>query len=130
MKKCDICGAEKRLIHVTEIHKTEADPNGGVTVQRTLCEVHARDMGLEVSSEEEDAMNMVPRTRELVRFLKTKGRMPSPLELPHRGPFTDLSGEQLGNDELTRRITYLQELADFLERNRRFPTEEELPDRF
>ena len=43
---------------------------------------------------------------------------------------TDLSGEQLGNDELTRRITYLQELADFLERNRRFPTEEELPDRF
>jgi hypothetical protein len=123
--KCDICG-EKPIVHICEIHE---DGTSKTTVTRHLCHAHAVEAGVEMKTTEQSALAMVPVTRELVKFLQTNGRMPSPLELPHRS-FTDLSDEQLSNDELTHRITYLQEFADFIERNRRFPTDEELPDQF
>ncbi len=119
---CEVCGADT-TIHITELQ------DDGTSVERHLCHMHAVEVGLSLPSEQQ-AIAMVPRIRTLVEFLRANGRMPSPLELPHPGGFTDLSDEELGSDELTRRIKYLQEFADFIERNQRFPTEEELPDQF
>jgi hypothetical protein len=53
--------------------------------------------------------------------------MPSPMELEQWGGAGNLSGAQPGAPQFEARLSYLEALADFIEKQGRLPSEQELP---
>jgi hypothetical protein len=121
--KCEICGAET-TVHVTDLQ------TDGTSVERHLCEVHAREAGMPVPSTDHLALAMVPKLRSLARFIRSNNRMPTRDEIQQLGAFGDLTHTLPGTADFDRQLMYLENSADFTEKNRRFPTEEEMPDPF
>lgn len=122
--KCENCGAETDIL-VTNFEVTDES-----TTQSYLCESCLRDIGVDTPSEEQMVLEKVPKLRALVSFIRQNNRMPSSTELSQFGGAGDLSSTLPGTVEFDRAIKYFDELADFIERTRRFPTEAELPDPF
>lgn len=118
--RCDVCGAEAAVC-VTELEITS-----GQKATRQLCAAHAQELGY--AALPSDHRDLVWRLRRLVAFIRTHNRMPSGVELASLGGAGDLSGTRPGTPAFAAQLAYLEALADFIEREGRMPTDEELPD--
>ena len=121
--KCEICGAD------TTVHIIELQTDGN-SVERHLCEVHAREAGMAIPSTDQSALAVVPKLRSLATFIRSNNRMPTRDEMEHLNGFGDLTQTLPGTADFDRQLTYLDNFADFIEQNGRFPTEQEMPDPF
>ena len=121
--KCEICG-EETTIHITEVYD---DDN---SVERHLCHEHAIEAGMPVPSAEQSAIVDAPKLRSLATFIRANDRMPRPDEMARFGAFGDLTETLPGTADFDRQVTYLEDFATFIEQNRRYPTEQEMPDPF
>lgn len=121
--KCQICGA------VATVHTAELQADG-TSLDRHLCEVHAREAGMAILTTAQSALAMVPKLRSLETFIRSENRVPTPDEMPQFSAFGDLTQTLPDTVDFDCQVQYLEDFADFLERNRRFPTEDELPDPF
>ena len=127
--KCDICGAEDPSVHTIDVH-IDGSRAEESSLQRCVCEACARKAGMEFPSAEQQALAIVPKFRRLAAFIRSNNRMPNPQELRNLGAAGDLSDTLPGTPEFDRQLRFLEECADFIEENRRLPTEQEMPDPF
>jgi hypothetical protein len=121
--KCEICGADCTL-HITELQ------SDGTSMNRHLCDAHAREAGIALPSAEQSALELVPKLRSLSTFIRANNRMPTSDEMAQFGAFGDLTQTLPGTADFDRQVTYLEDLATFIEQNGRYPAEEEMPDPF
>ena len=84
-------------------------------------------MGLPASADITDAVH---RVRKLLAFIKANNRMPTQEEFKLLRGAGGMSSPAPGAKEFQEQVSYLEALANFLERHGRPPTEEELPDPF
>lgn len=118
--KCEVCG-NTGTVHVTVVDET------GQSTSCCLCLMHAQEGGYLVSSPSEGIVNQL---QKLIDFMKANQRMPSSDELQQFGSGGDLSSTQPGSPEFYRQLAYLESVVEFVKTQRRFPTQEELPDPF
>ena len=122
--KCEICGTP------ATVHICELDEAGG-TCNRSLCAAHAQEhLNFPVPSEAEFAQGHLATTRRLIAFIKSHDRMPTAEEMKQLNCSGDLSTISRGSPEYDKQLQYLERLADFIEREGRLPTKDELPDAF
>ena len=121
--KCKICGADT-TVHITEL------PTDGTSVERHLCEIHAREAGMAIPSTEQSALAMVPKLRSLATFIRSNNRMPTPDEMQQFKAVGDLMQTLPSTSDFDRQLNFFDRFADFIEENGRCPTEQEMPDPF
>ena len=109
---------------------TNFEVTDGSTTDQYLCGTCLRSNGVSILSEEKLVLAKVPQIRALANFIRQNNRMPSKLELIQFGGVGDLSSTVPGTAAFECELKYLDDLADFIERTRRFPTDAELPDPF
>lgn len=91
--------------------------------------LHARERGFHEQGGV--SADRVTRTRELLEFIRCNGRMPQGEELEQFRIVGDLGGDDPGSARFRERVEFLERLADFIESNGRFPTENDIgPDPF
>jgi hypothetical protein len=73
---------------------------------------------------------VLPDLQALAAFIRTNNRVPARAEMWEFGASGDLTETLPGTANFGRQLAYLEDLVDFIERNRRFPTEQEMPDLF
>ncbi|HLN32504.1 MAG TPA: hypothetical protein VK395_32550 [Gemmataceae bacterium] len=118
--KCAFCDA-LAVAHITEVQTDE------ITVERNLCEAHATERGfLSTDRQQASALKFLARIRRLIEFIKVNDRMPTPTELQQLGAYGMLTAAA-GSKEFKEQLAYLETMADFVEKHRRIPKEEELP---
>lgn len=120
--KCEMCDSPA-TVHITDL---SADEDSAV---RSLCEAHAREAGLLIPSAEESRKAVLRQIKLLADFLRTERRMPSSDELMPMGGSTGPAQADT-EDKIDEYVAYLDSVVAFVERNGRFPTDEELPDPF
>ncbi len=114
--KCEICGANT-TVHITELQ------TDGTVIARHLCAVHAHEANPPPTKQ--SLREMVSALRCIATFSRSNKRMPTSDEMLHFGIAGDLS--QAPPEDLDRMLKYTEDLADFIEKNGRFPTKQELP---
>jgi len=120
--QCELC-ERPATYHVTDVG---AD---GDSVQRSLCERHARETGFPVPPRQEVLTSVVANTKLLANFLRTNRRMPTPDEMTAIGGAIGSPRDDT-DEEIDAYISYVDAFGEFVEQNGRFPTEDELHDAF
>ncbi len=120
--KCELCGADATF------HTTEVSEDGGC-LPRHLCAEHARQAGYPVPDAEAMNASVISSMRSLADFLRNNRRMPSPGGMMAMGGAFGPPRADTQND-IDAYIEYLDALAEFVEQNDRFPTDDELHDPF
>ena len=120
--QCESCG-NLATYHVTAVG---AD---GDSVQRSLCELHAREAGFPVASTNGTSTSVVTKMKLLADFLRTNRRMPTSDEMMAIGGAVGSPCDDTDED-IDACISYLDAFVDFVHENGRFPTEDELHDPF
>ena len=120
--QCESCES-LATYHVTSV---DAD---GESVQRSLCELHAREAGFPVQSSCETSTSVAANMKLLAEFLRTNRRMPTSDEMLTIGGAIGPPRDDTDED-ITTYIAYLDAFVAFVDQNGRFPTDEELRDPF
>lgn len=120
--KCESCDS------AATFHTTEVDVEGDA-VSRSLCTDHAREAGYPIPAADKMNASVISNTRMLADFLRKHRRMPSPGEMMEMGGAIGPPRQDTEKD-INAYIVYLDSLAEFVDRNARFPTDDELQDPF